>query len=714
MIDYTSYVNIKQGTFSEYKCSYGNTLPLVTRPFGMNAFALQTRGSGSGWFYHPTSMQAEGIRLTHQPSPWIGDYGQLIFMPQTGKVIIHEDSRTSSFREIAMDPASLEIYFKRYRAKMCVAPTERCAMITTTWDVSETPRFAVLPSDCETSVALNPETGELSGYVSAHGDGARDDFKMYFYIKFDRPVNVEETWITKREGKRESGLTGSGRGVGINIAFDLPAGEELKAVLGTSYLSVELAKESTIREVGEKTFDEIKGATRAQWNELLSKIEITDTEERMKTFYSCFYRCFLYPRAFFEYDKNGKPVYYCTKDGSMKEGIMYTDNGFWDTYRSLFPLFTLLIPDKMKEMLEGFFNFYKDEGWLPKWLSPGERGMMPGTLIDAVLADAGVKGILTDEQMKLALDGMRKNAEESSGTPLHGRIGVQDYKEKGYVPCDKYHESVNNSLDAYYCDYCIARLAEKMGLSELAEKYDARSKNYRLLYDESVGFIHGRKDDGSWKENVSPFSWGSEYCEGGAWQNGFSVFHDVEGLAALYGGKEGFAAKLDELFATPPIYEIGTYYTEIHEMTEMARADFGQCAISNQPSFHVPYLYAMIGYPEKTAHWVNRMISEGFSSDAKGFPGDEDNGSMGAWYVFSVLGMYPVCPGDAEYVFGACSAEHAKVHLWNGNVLEIENRLNSGNDYQGLTVSVDGSKDAVQKISHEELLKANVITFYQK
>lgn len=713
MTDYTSYVNIKQGTLSEYKCSTGNTLPLVAAPFGMNAYALQTRGSGGGWFYNPTHRQTEGIRLTHQPSPWVGDYSQVAFMPQSGKVAIHEDSRSSSFTEINMNPAFMEIYFKRYRAAMGLAATERCAIMNIKWDTDRTPRFAVCPFEVPMHYDLNPETGELNGWVNAYSEGAREDFKMYFYLKFNRPVITEETFITEYLGEKYAALSGEGKSIGMNIAFDIPVGEELTVILGTSYISPEFAKENTLREIGGKTYDEVKTETLQKWNELLSKIRITGTDEKLKTFYSCFYRCFLYPRIFFEYDKNGNPIHYSTGDGTIKDGVMYTDNGFWDTYRSLFPLYTLLIPDRMKEMLEGFLNFYKEEGWLPKWLSPGERGMMPGTLIDAVLADAGVKGLLTDEQMELALEGMLKNAEVESGTRLHGRIGVTDYSKYGYVPNDLYKESVNNSLDAYYCDYCIARLAEKMGCSEIAAKFDARSGNYRLLFDEKVGFIHGKKADGTRWERFSPTMWGFEFCEGGAWQNGFAVFHDVDGLADLYGGKEGFAAKLDELFATPPVYETGTYYTEIHEMTEMALADFGQCAISNQPSFHLPYLYSMIGYPEKTAHWVNRIVNEGFNGDLDGFPGDEDNGSMSAWYVFATLGFYPVCPGDAEYITGVCNAESVEVDLFNGRTLRIENKLMDAEDYEGITVSTDDCVVSDSRISHETLLNSNVISFYK-
>lgn len=712
-MDYTSYVNIKQGTFSEPRYSCGNTLPIVAAPFGMNGFCLQTRARDEGWFYHPSHKQTEGIRLTHQPSPWVRDWGHLVFMPQSGEVFIGEGERSSGFTEIRMNPACMEIYFKRYHAKMGVTPSDRGAIIKICWDTEATPRFAVLPFDFLAGLELDAEKGELSGYVNAHGDGTRKDFKMYFYMKFDQPIKVRETVITKNTGEKECGISGCGAGVGINIAFDLPVGEELTVKLGSSLISVDFAKANTVREIKDKTYDDLKTETQTKWNALLSKIEIDDTEEKKKTFYSCLYRCFLFPRMFYEYDADGKPVHYSTKSGLICPGVMYTDNGFWDTYRTLYPLFGLLIPDRLQEMLEGYLNFYREEGWLPKWVSPGERGIMPGTLIDAVFADAAVKGLLTDEQMELALEGMQKHAKTPSKTHLNGRVGVVDYVEKGYIPSDRYKESVNNALDAYYCDYCISRLADKLNRTEIRDAFERRSENYRILFDKKTGFIRGMKADGSRMEPFSPFSWGGEYCEGGAWQNGFGVYHDVDGLAALYGGREAFVRKLDELFRTPPIFEVGTYQTEIHEMTEMSCADFGQCAISNQPSFHIPYLFSAVGHPEKTAYWVNRIVKEAFDSSEKGFPGDEDNGSMSAWYVFGVLGIYPLCSGKPEYVTGVCNAKTVKVSLGTGKVLMIENKLCGVESYEGIRVSVDAVESDTAFISHEKLLAAEVITFYQ-
>lgn len=706
MKNFLKYVNIKQGTLSEPRFSTGNTLPLTCAPFGMNSFALQTRASGGGWFYSPLHRQTEGIRLTHQPSPWVRDYAHFVLMPQSGEPYITEDSRSSSFIEKELSPACTEIYFKRYFAQMGIIPSERGAIIKIRWDTEKTPRLAVLPFDFTTELVLDPGGRTLTGFTNAYGDGTRKDFKFYFCMQFDKAVNTAKTYITKISGETEQGISCSGTGAGMNIAFDIPQDGELTVRLGTSYISPEYAVRN-LGEVSGRTYEQVKTETEDKWNSLLSKIEIEDSEEHKRTFYSCLYRCFIFPRIFYEYDDLGRAVHYNTKSGEICGGKMFVDNGLWDVYRTLYPLLTLIIPEFMSDVMEGYLNFYKEQGWLPKWLSPGERGIMPGTLIDAALADCAVKGLLTEEQMKLALDGMLKNANTASGTHLYGRIGVEDYVKLGYVPNDKYGESVNNSLDAYYCDWCIAKLAEKLNITDLCSKYLTRSQGYKKLFDSKTGFIRGLSANGERKLSFSPYEWGGDYCEGGAYQNGFAVYHDIEGLAELYGGREKFEEKLDELFNAPTFFETGTYPCEIHEMTEMAAADFGQCAISNQPSMHLPYLYSMIKNIGKTALHVRHIVREGYNERA--FPGDEDNGSMSAWYILSVLGFYPVCPGSGEYVLGISNAQRITVKLGSENTLHI---INETEDITALKVSFNGTDITEDHIEYDKLMQGGTLRFY--
>ena len=701
----TSYVNIKQGTASDSRFSVGNTLPLVAAPFGMNHFCLQTKGSDDRWFYHPAHRQCEGIRLTHQPSPWMADWGHFVLMPQSGKPYASEGSRASGFRENVSSPSLLEMEFRRYHARLRLAPTERCAILDVTWDTDETPRFCFFPFSYMTEMRLDTEKNILYGKTNAKGDGTRQDFQTYFELHFDQPIDESQTVLTKPDGTVMPGTSGADDGLGISIAFRMKRGDTLTARLGVSFLSPAFASLAIDRELGERSLDEIRMETEQKWNALLNTIEISGDETRKRTFYSCLYRCFLFPRVFYELDEKGEPYHYCTGTGEQKPGVMYTDNGFWDTYRTTFPLFSLLIPERMQEMIAGFLNFYQEEGWLPKWVSPGERGIMPGTLIDAVLADAAMKGLLTQEQMEIALEGMLKNANVPSGDHLHGRVGVADYLRLGYVPSDLYRESVNNALDGYSCDFCIAQVAEILGKQSLAEEYRKRSTNYRLLFDPQVGFIRGRKADGSREKHFSPIAWGGEYCEGGAWQNAFSVYHDPEGLATLYGGREKLIEKLDALFSAPPDFEIGTYPCEIHEMTEMNAANFGQCAISNQPSFHLPFLFSALGNREKTAYWAGRIRDEAFSPDV--YPGDEDNGSMAAWYVFSCLGLYPLCPGKDEYVLSDSLPGGITLHLGNGNKLQI---IHPNETAAGL-VYFNGVPLTNHRISHSQLMAGGILSF---
>jgi predicted alpha-1,2-mannosidase len=479
-------------------------------------------------------------------------------------------------------------------------------------------------------------------------DGARGDFhenfKTYLVLRFSAAIDRENTVCADTYA---------------HIAF---CESRVEADAATSYISFEQALSNCQSECGGVTFDEQKKTGEEIWEEYLSRIEIEPTNGRqMRTFYSCMYRTGLFPHKAYEL-QDGRAVHYCPFDGSVRPGVRYTDNGFWDTYRTEFPLLARIARDEYAEMLEGFITDYTDGGWLPRWPSIGERGCMPSTLIDAVIADAAVKGIIHGKLLETALEGMCKHANCDAPNEDLGRQGAGAYLQYGYVPKDVVRrDSVNLTLDAAYGDFCIAQVAKVLGKTETEAQYRRRALYYRNLFDEKTGFMRGRKTDGTFDDAFDPFDWGGDYTEGSAWQSSFAVPHDVDGLAALYGGRDKLIAKLDELFAAPPYYNVGGYGSEIHEMTEMAAADFGQCAISNQPSFHLPYLYALLGAPEKTAYWVRRLCEEAFSDADDGFPGDEDNGSTAAWYILSTLGIYDVCPGKNETIRIPMLCKSAKI-----------------------------------------------------
>ena len=668
---YCSFVNTKQGSKSTHRYSNGNTLPLVQLPFGMASFAPQTE-SDKRWYYHPDSRSLEGIRLTHQPSPWIADYGAFVLMPQNKKLGASGDSRWSGYRpeDAVLTPYYLKTRFLRSKSDFELAPTERGACVKITFDEDGNNYLSVLPVTGWYSFRLDGNT--LYASTNMHMSGEAVKFKSYLVIRFpENCVDPEGTLTSCGKGfKKAKKAHGIGRGIHIKLN-----GKATEFKLAISYISFEQALKNLDSELSGKSFSEIENAAEEKWEECLSRIRIeSDDEKLIKTFYSCMYRAFLYPHKCYEY-ADGKPVHYCPHDGSVHGGVRYTDNGFWDTYRTVYPLFSLIAKDELREMLKAFINEYRESGWLPRWLSIGECGCMPSTLIDAVICDGAVKGFIDKADLETALEGMIHHSEKNSGKRNFGRNGAESYCKLGYVPYDEEKESVNLTLDAAYGDWCIAEIAKILGKTDTESKYRKRALNYRNLFDKETGFMRAKNKKGEFRPDFTPFGWGRDYTEGSAWQTSFAVPHDIEGLAELYGGREKLIEKIDELFAAPPEYEVIGYGSEIHEMTEMAAVDFGQCAISNQPSFHIPYIYSALGDVEKTAYWVRKLCDNAFSYENDGFPGDEDNGTTAAWFIFSVLGLYPFCPGKPEFVKGLKQVDKAFI---GEKELDI-NRISSNN-----------------------------------
>lgn len=637
-MNYLPYVYNRMGTASVPRFSHGNTLPYTQIPWAMVGFVPQTNGRAGGWYFHAYDHSLEGIRLTHQPSPWIGDYGTILLTPQSGTRGLYEDyaSGWSGYRpnEAVMQPDLLSLHFLRQRCTFSLTPTERGAMVQLHFDRTQNMGLTIYPLQGDNHWQYDPASGLLTGWTTGHNQDKPVDFKMHIVLRFDKDAI---------DAAASHSFLVNGLGEGFHLAFTRP---DVEGSLATSYISPEQALYNLQTETAGKSFAEVQNAAAAQWEEYLGRLPIEADEDTLATFYSCLYRTALFPHKTWEIDcTTGEKVHYSPFTGKKEPGVRYTDNGFWDTYRTVFPLYSKIARQEYAEILDGFVADYRDGGWLPRWPSFGEVGCMPSTLIDAVIADAVVHGIGDKKLWQDALDGMIKHANHNGPEPRYGRNGAEEYCRLGYVPRDKYHESVNLTLDAAYGDYCIARVAEVLGYdADFVAEYDRRSKNYRNLFDPETGFMRGRDTAGNMAPNFDPLRWGGEYTEGCAWQSTFAVPHDIEGLAELYGGREKLVAKLDELFATAPEYTVDGYGGEIHEMTEMAAVDFGQCAISNQPSFHFPFLYALLGEAEKADQWVEKLITV-FHATPDGYPGDEDNGATSAWYIFAVLGLYPVCPG---------------------------------------------------------------------
>lgn len=709
------YVNPLQGTESVYQRSHGNSLPLVALPFAMASFAPQSNESGGGWWFHPSHTRFEGVRLTHQPSPWIGDYGHLTMLPQTGPLKLSAHDRSTSFRkqDMTVAPDYFNVYMRRYMSTLELTPTTRGASMRVTFDKAAGPaRFILSAFPRESSVTINPEQRTLVGWTKAHAGGVQENYRMHFVLTFDCDLIAEESGLSDHHMKPINSLSHTGEQIGGYVGLKLPENGVVHVNIATSFISEEQAWTNLNREIGERSFDEVRALATETWEKQLGTIEVeSDNQEQLATFYTCLYRTSLFPHAIHEYDEQDKQIHYSPYNGKIEEGPLFADIGFWDTYRTSFPLYNLLFPSRMNEFLQGFVNAYKETGWMPKWMSPGERSMMPGTLIDVTFADAVVKGI-TDFELETAYEGLFKHATTPADDPHYGRKGTVDYLKYGYLPADLYtHESVCNALDYIYGDFCIAQIAKHLGREEDYNLLMERAKNYKTLYDPSIGFMRGVLSDGSWLSPFDQHEWGGAYCEGGPWQSSWAVQHDFLGLADLMGGRDGFKDRLDALFAEPPVFKVGSYGFEIHEMSEMALVDFGQFAISNQPSFHIPYIYTALGYPALTQYWVRKTMDELFSANPDGFPGDEDNGSLAAWYVFGAMGLYPLSPGVPQYVVGSPLFKRMTLHLENGKDIVIEaSRESEASTYVS---SIEYNNAAMSKlyVTHEELTEGATLQF---
>lgn len=692
-------IDTRQGTANQHNYSNGNTLPYTGHPFGMNHFVPQTTNERGSWFFHPQDRIFQGFRLTHQPSPWMGDFQHFLLTPVAGELNMKHLSTFhsgSSYRpeESIFKPHYLKIKQLRYGISSELTPSTYGAKLRISYPETEANGLFFRAQGGLYELEFDKNRTQLSGYISNFSGCVDPNFKMYFVLNFSQPVAGDDFNLTS-----ENQI----------LLLRFAEIDKLEISLATSFINLQQAKLNLSREL-DLTFDELKIQTANAWEHYLNKIEITHTNtEQIKTFYNCFYRMFLFPQKFYELNINNEPIHYDTKSKSIKNGYLYTNNGFWDTFRTVYPLYSLIIPNIYKEMMEGFLNSFRHTGFLPKWLSPDERGLMPGTLIDGLIADAAVKGI-APELMPEMLEAMLAAATTQSEDSNYGRQGTKDYLKYGYVPLD-YHESCNHTQDYAYSDFCISQVAKVIGSSEIADFYAQQSLNYRNIFDEHSGFMRAKDKNGNFRPDFSEFSWGLDYAEGSAWQNSFAVYHDFQGLINEYGSKEAFFKKITDLYNTPPKFNVKGYGFEIHEMSEVATIDFGQSGISNQPSFHIPYLFNYVGQPASSQIVLKQLMTNLFDSSFTGFPGDEDNGSMSGWYVFSSMGFYPVTPGTGEYVFGIPLFDQIKINLPDEKQFIINTHQNAphANFVQKIKLNKHNHTDLF--IKHEDIIKGGKLDF---
>lgn len=698
-----SLVNPLQGTDSIFEFSHGNLYPAIATPFPMNAWAPYTQPVPDSFYYQYRQSTFRGIRQTHQPSPWIGDYGGFSFMPVTGELRVTDRDRGTSFsheKEVA-EPSYYGITLKEYDATIEVTPTERCASFRVTYG-GQKPAFLVIDAFPRgSSIEILPDENRIVGISRFNSGGTPDNFGNHFLIQFDQPFKSYGTWIPNRtdSGRR----TQKGEHVGAYVEFDPHTNPVITYRVASSYISPEQAEVTLDREIGADDFDEVRSKAERQWEKHLGKIRVEGgTLEQRRTFYSCLYRCLLFPHKFYEIDHEGKQVHYSPYDGKVHDGVLYTDSGLWDTFRAVHPFFNLVFPDVNAEILQSMLNVYRESGWLPAWISPGHRECMIGNHAFSLFADAWVKGN-RDFDHELALEAMVHDSANEGPIGSIGRDGARYYHKLGYLPFPEVREATAKTLEFAYNDYCASILAEALGRDKLAESFLDKSENWKNIFDERIGFVRGRKKDGSWVEPFHPDEWGGPFTEGSSWHWTWCVFHDIDGLISKMGGAQAFCRKLDDVFDVPPTVRTGGYGGLIHEMTEMIAINKGQYAHGNQPIQHMIYLYVHGGQPWKAQQRVREVMNDLYNSSPKGFCGDEDNGQTSAWYVFSALGFYPVTPGHPYYVMGSPLFEKATIQLPSGKEFVITASDNSADNYYIQAAQLNGTAFHRAWISHSEL-----------
>ncbi len=709
--DPVEYVSPLVGTQSTFELSTGNTYPAIARPWAMNFWTPQTGKMGDGWQYVYTANKIRGFKQTHQPSPWINDYGQFVIMPVVGSPEFDQDKRASWFShkgEIAK-----AYYYKVYLAEHDVVteltPTDRAALFRFTFPENDHSYIIVDALDKGSYVKVIPEENKIIGYTTKNSGGVPDNFKNYFIIQFDKPFTYKATFAdgTLSEGNVEQQANHAGAVIG----FKTKKGEIVHAKVASSFISYEQAA-INMKELGNDSFDTLVQKGKEAWNDVLSKIEVEGGNlDQYRTFYSCLYRSLLFPRKFYELDANGKVVHYSPYNGQVLPGYMYTDTGFWDTFRCLFPFLNLMFPSVNKEMQEGLINTYKESGFFPEWASPGHRGCMVGNNSASVLVDAYMKGVKV-EDLKTLYEGLIHGTEnvhpKASST---GRLGYEYYNELGYVPYDvKINENAARTLEYAYDDWCIYKLAKdlKRPKKEI-DLFAKRAMNYKNLFDKETNLMRGKNKDGKFMAPFSPLKWGDAFTEGNSWHYSWSVFHDPQGLIDLMGGKDVFVQMLDSVFAVPPIFDDSYYGGVIHEIREMTVMNMGNYAHGNQPIQHMIYMYNYAGEPWKAQYWLRQVMNRMYAPGPDGYCGDEDNGQTSAWYVFSALGFYPVCPGTTQYVMGAPLFKKATLHFENGKSLVINAPENNAENFYIKSLKLNGQNYTKNYLDHNDLMKGAVL-----
>lgn len=712
-INYVSKVNTLIGSDSEFSLSNGNTYPAIALPWGMNFWTPQTAETGNNWMYAYDAHKIDGFRQTHQASNWLGDYGCFSIFPLKGKIKIGEKDRASWFSHKAetAKPNYYEVYLADYDITTEITPTERGACFRITFPESDSSYVLIDGLDRGSMVRIIPEKRKIIGYTRYNSGSVPDNFHNYFVAVFDKDFEITSVWD---EGGKKNGLSAEGKHAVAIVGFKTKRGEQVNVKVASSFISPEQAELNLERELGDKSFTTIKDEGEKIWNDQLSRVAVEGgTDAQLSTFYSALYRVLLYPRKFYEFDKDNKMVHYSPYNGKVLPGYMFTDNGSWDTFRAVFPFFTLMYPDHDANIMKGLVNAYKESGWLPEWATPGHRDCMIGSNSASIIADAYLKGI-RGYDIDILYEALIKNTKGHNKHILSvGRLGAEYYNTLGYIPYDVgINENAARTLEYSYDDFCLYELAKKLKRPEKEiNLFRLRAENYKNLFDPDHNLMRGKNKDGTFQSPFNPLKWGDAFTEGNSLHYTWSVFQDIQGLIDLMGGDKEFVHMLDTVFAMPPDFDCSYYGFPIHEIREMQIVNMGNYAHGNQPIQHMIYLYDYAGEPWKAQMHVRDVMNKLYLDTPDGYCGDEDNGQTSAWYVFSAMGFYPVCPGSGQYVIGAPLFKRVTLKLENGNVFTIEAPDNSDKNIYIKSAKLNDKIFEHNWIDHSTIMKGGTLFF---
>lgn len=737
----SEYALTTRGTQANGAFSRGNNIPATAMPHGFNFWTPATDAGTLSWLYRwnehndaDNRPRLQALSLSHQPSPWMGDRQTFQIMPSgaRGKPDADRKKRALAFsheNEVARPYTYRVDLDNGIRAE--IAPSERAALFRFRFPQDGDANLLFDNVDARGGLTLDAASQTLRGYTDTRSGLSNGATRMYVFARFD------QSWA-------DSGLLETGRPTGY-VKF--AGGErEVRMRIATSLISVEQAQRNLDLEIGDAGFDTVRERAQAAWDAELGRVKVEGaSDDQLTTIYSNLYRLFLYPNVAHENVGTAQqPVWKhadqsgWSKDNTLGDalrtgapvvpGKVYVNNGFWDTFRTTWPAYSLLAPQRAGEMVDGFLQQYRDGGWVARWSSPGYADLMVGTSSDVAFADAWLKGV-SNFDARLAYEAALKNATAVPPVSNVGRKGLARSMYRGYADTSV-HEGMSWTLEGALNDFGLAQFADALARDEkdaaLARRYReeagyfrARAADYVHVYDPVTGFFRGRDERGAWRDPAASFEprrWGGDYTEANAWNFAFTAPHDAEGLASLMGGRSALAGRLDAFFSTPETAEAkysGSYRQVIHEMTEARDVRMGMYAHSNQPSHHIPWMYVAAGQPWKTQRITREVVQRLYlgSEIGQGYAGDEDNGEMSAWYTFATLGLYPLRMGAPEYVIGAPAFDRTEVRLDNGRTLTVIAHGNGPDNVYVQSLRVNGKPWNRAWIGHADIAAGATLEF---